>query len=62
MASWTSPPSANIHADFLRREDPGLATVYGKPHQLDPAGLRFAAVLRDTIDHLLNGEITERYD
>ncbi len=30
--------------------------------QLDPDGQRFAAVLRDTIDQLLNGEVTGRYD
>ncbi|MFF4409717.1 NaeI family type II restriction endonuclease [Streptomyces sp. NPDC001262] len=30
--------------------------------QLDPKGVRFAAVLRDTIDQLLNGEVTGRYD
>ncbi|MFF3836185.1 NaeI family type II restriction endonuclease [Streptomyces sp. NPDC001930] len=54
--------AANIHANELHREDPGLAAVYGKLQQLDPAGLRFAAVLRDTIDQLLNGEITGRYD
>ncbi|MFF5127197.1 NaeI family type II restriction endonuclease [Streptomyces syringium] len=30
--------------------------------QLDPDGRRFAAVLRDTIDQLLNGEVTGRYD
>ncbi|MEW2179059.1 NaeI family type II restriction endonuclease [Streptomyces sp. NPDC005406] len=30
--------------------------------QLDPGGGRFAGVLRDTIDQLLNGESTGRYD
>ncbi|WP_327297414.1 NaeI family type II restriction endonuclease [Streptomyces sp. NBC_01197] len=30
--------------------------------RLDPTGLRFATVLRDTIDQLLNGEATGRYD
>ncbi|WP_406058579.1 NaeI family type II restriction endonuclease [Streptomyces sp. NBC_01077] len=54
--------AANIHAEDLRREDAGLAAVHGKLHELDPGGLRFAAVLRDTIDQLLNGEITGRYD
>ncbi|WP_406268379.1 NaeI family type II restriction endonuclease [Streptomyces sp. NBC_00191] len=29
---------------------------------LDPTGSRFASVLRDTIDQLLNGEVTGRYD
>ncbi|MFJ9676624.1 NaeI family type II restriction endonuclease [Streptomyces sp. NPDC101194] len=30
--------------------------------KLDPAGARFSRVLRDTIDQLLNGEATGRYD
>lgn len=29
---------------------------------LDPTGERFSAVLRETIDQLLNGEVTGRYD
>lgn len=30
--------------------------------QLDPTGDRFSAVLRETIDQLLDGETTGRYD
>jgi hypothetical protein len=42
--------------------DPELDTVYEHIKALDPAGRRFARVLRDTIDQLLNGEVTGRYD
>ena len=44
------------------QDDAELAAVYSRLRQLDPAGLRFAMVLRDTIDQLLNGEVTGRYD
>ncbi|MFF3659002.1 NaeI family type II restriction endonuclease [Streptomyces olivochromogenes] len=36
--------------------------VYEHIRALDPDGNRFASVLRDTIDQLLNGEATGRYD
>ncbi|MEU9206907.1 NaeI family type II restriction endonuclease [Streptomyces sp. NPDC048415] len=39
-----------------------LKTVYEHIHSLDPTGQRFASILRDTIDQLLNGEVTGRYD
>ncbi|MCH0540456.1 NaeI family type II restriction endonuclease [Streptomyces sp. MUM 203J] len=39
-----------------------MAAVYARLRQLDPTGERFARVLRDTIDQLLNGEVTGRYD
>ncbi|MBW1599979.1 NaeI family type II restriction endonuclease [Streptomyces sp. JJ38] len=42
--------------------DAELAAVATHLKGLDPAGSRFAAVLRDTIDQLLNGEATGRYD
>jgi hypothetical protein len=42
--------------------DPELDKVYERIRALDPTGQRFAKVLRDTIDQLLNGEITGRYD
>ncbi|MFJ3716830.1 NaeI family type II restriction endonuclease [Streptomyces sp. NPDC090057] len=42
--------------------DPDLDRVYEYLQALDPTGRRFARVLRDTIDQLLNGEITGRYD
>ncbi|MER6223566.1 NaeI family type II restriction endonuclease [Streptomyces sp900105755] len=42
--------------------DPELDQVYEHVKALDPTGRRFAAVLRDTIDQLLNGEVTGRYD
>lgn len=43
-------------------EDPELERVYEHVKALDPAGRRFGRVLRDTIDQLLNGEVTGRYD
>ncbi|MFE9723770.1 NaeI family type II restriction endonuclease [Streptomyces sp. NPDC005794] len=36
--------------------------VYQHLKKLDPDGARFSQVLRDTIDQLLNGEATGRYD
>ncbi|MEV0451417.1 NaeI family type II restriction endonuclease [Streptomyces sp. NPDC050600] len=54
--------ATNIHTQDLLRGDPELAEVHQTLLQLDPGGLRFARVLRDTIDQLLNGEITGRYD
>ncbi|MEU9096386.1 NaeI family type II restriction endonuclease [Streptomyces sp. NPDC048361] len=54
--------AVNIQSQVLLQEDPELAAVYSRLRQLDPTGQRFAAVLRDTIDQLLNGEATGRYD
>ncbi|MEU5916168.1 NaeI family type II restriction endonuclease [Streptomyces sp. NPDC047141] len=54
--------ASNIQGLPLLAEDAELAAVYHKLLQLDPEGHRFAAVLRDTIDQLLNGEVTGRYD
>ncbi|MGW0966711.1 NaeI family type II restriction endonuclease [Streptomyces sp. NPDC002516] len=42
--------------------DSELDEVYEHIKALDPTGRRFAGVLRDTIDQLLNGEVTGRYD
>ncbi|WP_225822852.1 NaeI family type II restriction endonuclease [Streptomyces naphthomycinicus] len=42
--------------------DPELDRVYDHVKALDPDGRRFGRVLRDTIDQLLNGEVTGRYD
>ncbi|WP_237525435.1 NaeI family type II restriction endonuclease [Streptomyces sp. SID4985] len=42
--------------------DTELQAVHTELMHLDASGQRFAAVLRDTIDQLLNGEITGRYD
>ncbi|MFD8422342.1 NaeI family type II restriction endonuclease [Streptomyces sp. NPDC059668] len=42
--------------------DPELDRVYDRIKAQDPTGRRFARVLRDTIDQLLNGEVTGRYD
>ncbi|MCX5125979.1 NaeI family type II restriction endonuclease [Streptomyces sp. NBC_00347] len=44
------------------QDDPELGLVYSQLVRLDPDGQRFAMVLRDTIDQLLNGEVTGRYD
>ncbi|MEU4731632.1 NaeI family type II restriction endonuclease [Streptomyces sp. NPDC023588] len=54
--------ATNIHALALLEGDPELSAVYKHILRLDPAGQRFGAVLRDTIDQLLNGEVTGRYD
>ncbi|MEW2087102.1 NaeI family type II restriction endonuclease [Streptomyces sp. NPDC005283] len=54
--------AANIHSRELLQDDSELAAVYERLCQLDPTGQRFATVLRDTIDQLLNGEVTGRYD
>ncbi|MFJ6519113.1 NaeI family type II restriction endonuclease [Streptomyces filamentosus] len=54
--------ASDIPVQTLLNGDPELATVYRRLLKLDPEGLRFAAVLRDTIDQLLNGEVTGRYD
>nr|WP_322870337.1 NaeI family type II restriction endonuclease [Streptomyces goshikiensis] len=44
------------------QDDPELNLVHAQLRRLDPAGQRFATVLRDTIDQLLHGEVTGRYD
>jgi hypothetical protein len=54
--------ATNIYTQAFLREDPELAAVYGRLKELDPTGQRFARVLRDTIDQLLNGEVTGRYE
>ncbi|WP_238442165.1 NaeI family type II restriction endonuclease [Streptomyces pratensis] len=43
-------------------DDPELMLVHQHLMHADPDGDRFARVLRDTIDQLLNGEATGRYD
>lgn len=43
-------------------EDPELVAVQERLLELDPSGGRFARVLRSTIDQLLDGENTGRYD
>ncbi|MFD7789746.1 NaeI family type II restriction endonuclease [Streptomyces sp. NPDC059759] len=52
----------NIAAQVTDQGDPELTAVHEHIRQLDPVGKRFASVLRDTIDQLLNGEVTGRYD
>ncbi|MFI6404284.1 NaeI family type II restriction endonuclease [Streptomyces sp. NPDC050548] len=44
------------------KHDSELRVVHAELAAQDPFGERFATVLRDTIDQLLNGEITGRYD
>ncbi|WP_371529002.1 NaeI family type II restriction endonuclease [Streptomyces sp. NBC_01283] len=48
--------------DGLPKQDDELLKVREQIQALDPDGHRFASVLRDTIDMLLNGETTGRYD
>ncbi|MFJ7078103.1 NaeI family type II restriction endonuclease [Streptomyces sp. NPDC098781] len=47
-------------ADELRL-DAELQTVHAELTRMAPSGERFAIVLRDTIDQLLNGEVTGRF-
>lgn len=54
--------AVNMHSNSLLREDSELAAVYERLLTIDPEGRRFAHVLRDTIDQLLNGEATGRYN
>ncbi|MFE7568102.1 NaeI family type II restriction endonuclease [Streptomyces sp. NPDC057539] len=54
--------ATNIQSQALLQEDPDLAAVYHRLRRIDTSGQRFATVLRDTIDQLLNGETTGRYD
>lgn len=54
-------PSASA-ASVTDGEDPELALVHNYLLSLDPFGQRFAAVLRNTIDQLLDGEHTGRFD
>lgn len=50
------------NTEALLPEDPELQAVRNYILGLDPDGKRFARVLRDTIDQLLDGENTGRYD
>ncbi|MFE0807718.1 NaeI family type II restriction endonuclease [Streptomyces sp. NPDC058848] len=52
----------NIASHHGSDEDSELLSVRAELQRMDPRGERFAAVLRNTIDQLLNGEVTGRYD
>ncbi|WP_320782203.1 NaeI family type II restriction endonuclease [Streptomyces sp. CRN 30] len=52
----------NITVSAELENDTELHRVHAALIRMDPAGERFAAVLRNTIDQLLNGEVTGRYD
>ena len=52
----------NIALSEELTRDGELQAVHAELLSVDPSGRRFAAVLRDTIDQLLNGETTGRYD
>jgi hypothetical protein len=54
--------AARISQEILAEEDAELRTVHERIRAMDPSGQRFASVLRNTIDQLLNGEATGRYD
>ncbi|MFE3887654.1 NaeI family type II restriction endonuclease [Streptomyces lydicus] len=54
--------ATNVAAASAAANDSELMTVREHLLRLDPSGSRFASVLRDTIDQLLNGEVTGRYD
>lgn len=51
----------NIRLTDELRLDAELQTVHAELTHMDPSGELFAAVLRNTIDQLLNGEVTGRY-
>ncbi|WP_437073179.1 NaeI family type II restriction endonuclease [Streptomyces sp. enrichment culture] len=52
----------NIASSQEFGKDSELMAVHAELKGRDPQGEQFANVLRDTIDQLLNGEITGRYD
>ena len=52
----------NIASTQDLREDAELLAVHAELRIRDPQGDQFASVLRNTIDQLLNGEVTGRYD
>ncbi|MGW8972773.1 NaeI family type II restriction endonuclease [Streptomyces platensis] len=54
--------TASVSPASTAAADTELMTVREHLLRLDPSGSRFASVLRDTIDQLLNGEVTGRYD
>ncbi|MFK4064889.1 NaeI family type II restriction endonuclease [Streptomyces sp. NPDC029674] len=54
--------ATSIASREASHDDPDLAAVHEYLRRVDPTGDRFASVLRDTIDQLLNGEATGRYD
>ncbi|MFI1677167.1 NaeI family type II restriction endonuclease [Streptomyces sp. NPDC020607] len=54
--------ATSIASHEASHDDPELVAVHDYLRRADPTGDRFASVLRDTIDQLLNGEATGRYD
>ncbi|WP_308407682.1 NaeI family type II restriction endonuclease [Streptomyces sp. RKAG337] len=54
--------ATNVSAAAITAQDIELMAVRDKLMGLDPEGRRFGRVLRDSIDQLLNGEATGRYD
>ncbi|MET4924325.1 NaeI family type II restriction endonuclease [Streptomyces sp. PSRA5] len=54
--------ATNMATSPAMADDPELELVYQAIRGLDRTGERFAIVLRETIDQLLNGETTGRYD
>ncbi|MEU6853002.1 NaeI family type II restriction endonuclease [Actinacidiphila alni] len=54
--------ATNMAAAAAGQNDPQLVAVVEALLAADPTGFRFATVLRNTIDQLLDGENTGRYD
>lgn len=54
--------AAEERANTTTHVDAALELVEAELRRLDPDGTKIARVLRDTIDQLLNGEVTGRYD
>ncbi|GGP49536.1 hypothetical protein GCM10010287_35340 [Streptomyces variabilis] len=57
----TVQAASRIATQDALEQDLDVHKVADYIHSLDPDGKRFGAVLRDTIDQLLNGEVTGRY-
>lgn len=58
----TVQAASRIAMQDALKQDLDVQKVADHILSLDPKGKRFGAVLRDTIDQLLNGEATGRYD
>jgi len=57
-----NPHDSTAARNIADHEDPSISIISSYIRQLDPSGQRFATVLRRTIDQLLDGENTGRFD
>lgn len=56
------PIDLSAATNIAANHDPDITVISARIQQLDPTGQHFASVLRDTIDQLLDGENTGRFD